>query len=474
MGRSKNHIDEQFRKQLRRFEASPPEDIWNGISSSLSQDRRKHRMVVFWRMAASVAVLLCTGTVFFLLRQEPVTPLTDSEQAVDPLQQPSPQDRMDPLMGEGIQPRIEERMQPSMEDRIAEGLETGTIKAEPELTMAAADRETVISSENILIEDKAIPFLAETPSLQHIRSYSAGPLEHTIPGAQLTRMQAYTVPQTKDKDGGIDLFEQWGEDGKNAFNRWAVGTQITPLYSYRSVGSTSESVPSESYFNQVENGMLAYAGGVNVNYSPRKRFALQTGLYYSKMGLVVDNALQAKGEGIYTASKGTSLIAVAISSGTIRTDPESGGSQLFSEHNQADGTSLDISELRNNNIFPITGGEVLQYFEFLELPVIMRYRLVDRKVGFNLLGGVSTNLLVGRDAYFRQDGSQEFLGITDDLKTVNYSSIIGVGFDYEISSSWNLNFEPTFRYYLNSINAFSGLKSHPYSFGFYTGLSYSF
>jgi hypothetical protein len=473
MGKSKNHIDEQFRKQLRHFEASPPEDVWNGISSSLSQDRHKHRIVVFWRVAASVAVLLGTGTVFFLLRQEPVNQLTDSEQAVDLLQQPSTQDRIEPFMEEGIQPGMEERMQPRMEDRIAEGLETGTINAEPELTMAASDRETVISPENIQIEDQVIPFLTETPSMEHIRSYSAGPLEHRIPGAELNRMQAYTVPQTMEKDRGIDLFEQWGDDGKKEFDRWAVGTQITPLYSYRSVGSASETVPAASYFNRVEDGMLAYAGGVNINYSPRKRFAVQTGLYYSKMGMVLDNALQAKGDGVYTASKGTSLIAVANSSGTIRTRAESGGSQqVFSAFNQDADQTLDITEL--GNIFPITGGEVLQHFEFLELPVIMRYRIVDRKLGFNLLGGISTNFLVGRNAYFRQDGNQEFLGITDDLKTVNYSSIIGVGFDYEISSNWNLNFEPTFRYYVNSINAFSDLKSHPYSFGFYTGLSYSF
>ena len=106
--------------------------------------------------------------------------------------------------------------------------------------------------------------------------------------------------------------------------------------------------------------------------------------------------------------------------------------------------------------------------------MILRYRLVDRRLGFNLLGGLSTNFLVGSNAYFQQGDNREYIGTTGDLKTVNYSSVLGLGLQFSIKPNFHINMEPTFRYYLNSINTGSGIGSHPYSLGFYTGISYSF
>jgi len=99
---------------------------------------------------------------------------------------------------------------------------------------------------------------------------------------------------------------------------------------------------------------------------------------------------------------------------------------------------------------------------------------VDRRVGLNLLGGLSTNFLIGSNVYFQENGKREYIGTTADLKTVNYSGVMGVGLQYSISRNFHINMEPTFRYYLNSINKTSGISSHPYSLGFFTGISYSF
>jgi hypothetical protein len=100
--------------------------------------------------------------------------------------------------------------------------------------------------------------------------------------------------------------------------------------------------------------------------------------------------------------------------------------------------------------------------------------VIDRKIGFNFLGGLSTNLLVGSNAYYNENGNKVKIGETTDIKPFNYSSILGVGIFYTISKRLNINLEPTFRYYLNSINENSLIKSHPYSMGVFTGLSYYF
>ena len=108
------------------------------------------------------------------------------------------------------------------------------------------------------------------------------------------------------------------------------------------------------------------------------------------------------------------------------------------------------------------------------MPLILRYRVVDRRLGFHLLGGLSSNFLVGNTAYYQEGGNKEEIGATSNLRPVNYSSVVGIGVDYSISKRFHVNLEPTFRYYLNSINTGSLIKSHPYTIGFFTGLLYTF
>ncbi len=61
--------------------------------------------------------------------------------------------------------------------------------------------------------------------------------------------------------------------------------------------------------------------------------------------------------------------------------------------------------------------------------------------------------------------------------SIAYSSAahLGMGMEYSITNNLSFNFEPTFRYYLNSFNNLAGMSSlHPYTFGVFSGLSYKF
>jgi hypothetical protein len=72
------------------------------------------------------------------------------------------------------------------------------------------------------------------------------------------------------------------------------------------------------------------------------------------------------------------------------------------------------------------------------------------------------------------DGSRYNVGKTEGLNPLMVSSSLGMGMEYNISDKFSLNLEPTFKYYLNPFGEFSGLKSQPYSFGVFSGLSYKF
>jgi len=51
-----------------------------------------------------------------------------------------------------------------------------------------------------------------------------------------------------------------------------------------------------------------------------------------------------------------------------------------------------------------------QNFSYLELPVIMRYKLIDKTIDFNVIGGLSSNVLVNNAVYTSMDGSRQQVG----------------------------------------------------------------
>jgi len=82
--------------------------------------------------------------------------------------------------------------------------------------------------------------------------------------------------------------------------------------------------------------------------------------------------------------------------------------------------------------------------------------------------------MVRNEAYASYEGSKIHIGETNGLKTINYSSTLGLGLEYNITETISLSLEPAFKYYINSINRSDNINTHPYSIGIFTGLSYIF
>ena len=100
-----------------------------------------------------------------------------------------------------------------------------------------------------------------------------------------------------------------------------------------------------------------------------------------------------------------------------------------------------------------------------------RYAIIDRKINFHLLGGLSTNFLIASPVYL---DNGDYYTDANNLNKVNYSSTVGLGLGYNFSSNFTFSIEPQFKYYLNKINTNSSTDVHPYSFGVFTGVTYLF
>jgi len=115
-----------------------------------------------------------------------------------------------------------------------------------------------------------------------------------------------------------------------------------------------------------------------------------------------------------------------------------------------------------------------QSFEYVEIPLYVRYVVLDRRFDIEMMGGFSSNLLVDNPTYMENSLAQSLVGKTQDMQTLNYSSTLGVGFKYELSRRFFLNLEPRVKYFLNSLNSNESVTYKPYSIGVFTEISYHF
>jgi hypothetical protein len=118
-------------------------------------------------------------------------------------------------------------------------------------------------------------------------------------------------------------------------------------------------------------------------------------------------------------------------------------------------------------------GNIDQRFGFIEVPLELEYRLLDRKFGINVIGGFSTFFLNQNEVYADIDGASTLIGEANNMNSTSFSANFGLGLDYSLSKKWNFNLEPQFKYQINTFNNTSG-NYRPFFIGLYTGLSYKF
>jgi hypothetical protein len=254
-------------------------------------------------------------------------------------------------------------------------------------------------------------------------------------------------------------------------DRWSIGAMASPTY-YSRFSSGNNDVSKQLIGS--EKPLISYSGGVAFTYKVSKRFSVQSGLYYSSLAQEVEGINSFGGFRQYVYTKGNRNFEVLTASGTVYTT----NGDVFL---RAEGPVERIATNYTNDVFDpkkanlqYLNNSLRQNFSYLELPVVLRYKLIDKTIDFNLIGGLSYNMLVNNSVYTMIDGAKYQVGKTEGLNPISLSSSIGMGMEYSVSNNLSLNLEPTFRYYMNPFNQTTGSKVHPYSFGIFSGLSYKF
>lgn len=428
------NIDLLFRNGLKDFEALPPQDVWDNIHPVI---KKKHNYAGIYRTAAVAAVLI--GIVFmsyFMIRGVRET-IENNFAALD----------LTAISPVKVSTQPPEKMLifiPEEEIPVVE------IKQET-LLQVESDQEngpSAISNLPGVSLSGNRPFINQLVSSGYVHSKSN---VHEI--SQLPEPEGYTFDEYKS----------------SITNRWSMSAMASPTY-YSNISTGANSYTRRLMSS--EKAASSFSGGLSVLYKINRRLTIQTGFYYAKNGQQVDGVYSFAGFKEYVDSKGASNFEVMTSSGTVYAkNPD-----VF-----LSGSRERISTAYTNDVFDpekaslnYMDNALIQNFSYIELPVMLRYKVVDKTLDVNVIGGLSYDLLVDNSVFTVNQGRKYSVGETMGLNQIAISSSLGMGMEYNFSKKITLNLEPTFRYFLNPFDKTYGSSVHPYSFGVFSGFSFKF
>jgi len=501
MEREIHHIDEYFTENLGNIEFIPPDEVWNNITKELDRKRRTRLFAIWTGMAASIAILISIGLYVGNIRKNAEfadTQITSPKHHTSKYVIAKNKD----VVANNITVPVIETTQKKSKD-VKE-------KLIPELISNKDfnDKDTSIALKNLIANDETgqnilvaplkgqniltkVQNSLDVPSKDRIALISpkSSKLENNVPGISNTKQAKVNSLAYFDVIDPLQDSKIFTKQEKEKNKRWSVEGQVAPQYSYRNISEINGNLPNKAVYNKSEDGLVAYGGGLKVNYATGKRLSIQAGVYYSIMGQTMNKVYAVKeqaGMSTYSTNQKSAYWLENCFGSISPKDSKLESSQTQSVASPdvvysavyVNGTSSStflkaIDESYSNGSL-IEHAKIIQQLKFIEIPFLARYRIIDGKIGCNLIGGVSTNVLVNNDVILKQDGARTIIGETDNLQRFNYSGTVGVGLTYQWFKQINITLEPTYKYYMNSITTNENMKVHLYSFGIFTGLVYKF
>lgn len=428
------NIDLLFRNGLKDFEVLPPSDVWEGISSS---GRVKRRPLIFMRVAAVITVLITIGLLTYTYTRE-IT--EDSARSVAAFNMVAPVPIID----------------------------------EQENNNYIADPTRPVDMRPVLNNTEYLEPVAETVQSDS----SPGHIFHFMDNKNLSisnkEIKRDLLLSSKNENRPVDFYypdlQYLPDNSAKSDPRWSIAAMASPTY-YSRFSSGDDALSGQ--LMSAEQPLVSYSGGVAFSYKLSRRFSVQSGLYYSALGQRVEGINSFGGFKQFDNTKGDNNFEVLTSSGIVSANNPDVFLNADASERVITVFTKDVFDPKKASLQPINNS-LTQSFSYLELPVTLRYKVIDKTIDINLIGGMSYNLLVHNSVYTTVNGSKYPIGDTKGLNALSLSSSLGMGMEYNFSSKLSLNLEPMFRYYLNPFNVSSGSIIHPYSFGIFSGVSYKF
>ncbi len=245
-----------------------------------------------------------------------------------------------------------------------------------------------------------------------------------------------------------------------ALNKWTINANIAPVY-YNSIGKGSHI--DEQFIDNKKTGTIKSSYGINVGYAINKKLKVRSGINSLNLGYNTENVV------IYESITSPTPVTNTLNNLEMSTLKTNG-----IEIAVISGETININQIVESFVNEdFKTAHLKQEISYTEIPIELEYAIINKRIGVNVIGGMSTFILSDNEVSTELKGVTTTVGKVNNINPVSFSTNIGIGMNYGFSKSLQINLEPTFKYQLNAFNDTSG-NFNPYLLGVYTGLRYKF
>ena len=505
---SKKNLDKLFQEKFSDFSDVPTEKVWQAIEVSLNKKKKSRKVIPFWWKLGGIAAVLALG--IFLINpfkdrvEDSNAVITDVEQEKVDEQKKSKDSNQSPIPNASevagqTPPEAVKIQNTNRSEKQTKPLDTSSTIAtssknkengangknqdafgpqQHELSEIAArdSQKTGESNETNNIIEKATEAVrvadeqvAENAGTGNDQADEAHTDENRPMGSDPnTKEEAIAALKSEEAEeniasGTISIFDAMDEEEEGITevkgSKWSAGPSIAPVY-FNAFGNGS---PVHSIFvPNSKSGDVNLSYGLAVSYEINKKLSIKTGIHkvdygYNTNDVEFTSTLESFGNGQIEN------IDYSSASRNILVDSKSDNFNSLTNR-----TALDVAAQN-----PSLSGVMAQQFGYLEIPLELKYALVDHKFGVDLIGGLSSLILVDNVVSLTSGELTTEMGEANNVNTMNFSTNIGFGVNYKFTPKVQLNIAPMFKYQLNTFSGTAG-DFQPFTIGVYSGLNFKF
>lgn len=481
--KEKKNIDRLFQEQLKDFEAMPNDQVWLNIEAELHKDEKKRRVIPIWFKYAGIAAAFILGT--FILSEslfldskttnDIVLYTTSSKKWINKKHIPMQESLKTSLNKDAIANNTKEDLIKEKETIIRTHSKLIT-NYEKETTPFNSSKNATYKEKNpnnsdaflsknnspinqSVFNKKTDEYLSLNVSKNNSKPSNSNETfpnkEKDKKGIQEKEATTKQLVIAPEKPNELDEIlnkkeEQKLENASTVKNRWQIIPNIAPLFVNTNTGGSAIDDQFSKNSKTAENS-ISY--GIGINYAVSKKLAIRTGINKMNLDYNTNN--------------------ISFSAGLA--------SNTIANINYAPNNEIKIATADANNLLTPSEkglqktdpGALNQKMGYYEFPIELSYTLINKKIGVNLIGGISTLFLNENKISLVSTQTNVVLGEAKNLNKVHLSTNVGIGFNYQFIKSFQLNFEPIIKYQFNTFTKDDN-NFKPLFLGLYTGVSYSF
>lgn len=487
--KERKNIDRLYQEKFRDFAPEPSPELWNNIAGKLKEkDRKKPFIIPLWVKLGGVAAVLALvlGGYFFSQNN-----FTETQVVFEVEENAKPQINL---------PEINKNEQFTNASEILKNNVDETIySTSKDSKSSSSNNNSALASQNTNVETQKTQISSaekennankitgesggqnsaiagedhqnsEEKNIQHkdiINPNSKNEQQESESIAQNEANKTEIEEQFSTKDS-LEVARQLAqiEKDKNlekeedliaetTKKKLRLSTFAAPVF-YDNIGKGSPIAPQFAGNNTSSQVSMAY--GMNLAYAISDKIKIRSGISKVSMSYDVEDIM-------FSATVNPNNISSI--------NYESDNVQIDSAPIIIPGRELENSDGSNfsgtNMALP---GEINQQFGFIEVPLEIEYNLIDRKIGINLIAGGSSLFLDENNIKVNTNNQNTRIGEANNINKVSFSTNVGVGLDYKLTDSFQLNLEPIFKYQLDTFDDAPGVR--PFYFGVYSGISFNF